>query len=198
VNDQTEQKILIAEDNRELMLKLATGLRQRGYIVSEAENGEDALTLGLNRRFDLAVIDIRLPGISGIELAQQLKREAKLPFMFLSADGQLEVVQQATAHGALGYLVKPLEISQMIPAIETALARAQDLRKLQHDDEQFNSALAVARRVSMAVGILMERHRADRDSAFTLLRDRARSQRKKVSDVAEDLLKATEFCNFHK
>jgi len=195
MNDRVH-RILIVEDSRALMLKLATGLRQRGYEVDEADTGEDAMTLGLNRKFDLAVIDIHMPGISGIELAEQLKREANMPFMFVSADDDSEVVKQATAHGALGYLVKPLEVAQMVPAIETALALAQDLRKLAHDDEQFNTALAVARQVNLAVGIMMERHRTDRDRAYAMLRDRARSQRRKVNDVAMELLHATEFSNF--
>ena len=198
VREISEQRILIVDDSRELMFRLATGLRQRGYEVGEAETGEDALTLGLNRQFDLAVIDIHLPGISGIELALQLMREANTPFMFISADEDPTLVRDATARGALGYLVKPLEIGQMVPAIETALARAQDIRKLRHDDEQFNVALGVARRVSMAVGIIMERNHLDRDTAFALLRDRARSSRRKVSEIADEILRAIEMATFRK
>ncbi|HUF82683.1 MAG TPA: response regulator, partial [Burkholderiales bacterium] len=105
------------DDDRLVLAALAEGLRAAGYRVTGAAGGEDALAIAGRGAPDLALIDVRMPGMSGIELGARL-REAGVPFLYLSAYGDDDVVRQAVEEGALGYLVKPLDIQQIVPAIE--------------------------------------------------------------------------------
>jgi len=141
------------------------------------------------------LLDVRMPGMSGLEVAKQLAQTTTIPFLFLSAYGDAEIVKEAAEFGALGYLVKPVDISQVVAAIEAALARAREIHKLRETEMQLSHALSASRETSMAVGLLMERHRMDRNTAFEALRDHARSRRRKIADVAEELLKSAEALN---
>jgi response regulator NasT len=133
--------------------------------------------------------------MSGIELGRKLREQGGVPFLFLSAYGDQEIVKQAAEEGALGYLVKPLDIQQIVPSIEAALARGGDIRKLRESEAQLNTALTGSREISMAVGLLMTRDRIDRTQAFELLRSSARSQRRPIAELAGELLKAAENLN---
>jgi response regulator NasT len=143
----------------------------------------------------MVLLDVNMPRMSGLEVAKALRAQTSIPFMFLTAYGDTDIVRQAAEHGAMGYLVKPVDISQIVPAIEAALARGKELGRLRETETQLSTALANSRETSMAVGILMERERLDRNLAFEMLRDYARSQRRKISEVAEELLGAVEFAN---
>ena len=193
-NGGSKAHILVVDDDRLILATLAKGLRQAGYQVSEANSGEDALRLASEVKPDLALLDMRMPGMSGIKLAQRLGSD-EIPFIFLSAYGDAETVKQASKHGALGYLVKPLDVPQIIPSLEAGLARAAEIRQLREKEAQLGTALEAGRETSIAVGVLMERGRVDRQEAFETLRDYARSERRKVRDVAEDLINAVETIN---
>lgn len=184
--------ILLVDDDRLITATLAAGLRDAGYDVLVADSSEAALDLLETAAPDLAVLDEALPGCSGLELAERLRERAALSFMFLSAYGDEARVQQATQSGALGYLVKPVTIAQLIPMVESALARAAEIRKLRETEQQLQAALNDARDINVAIGILMERANADRDAAFELLRSRARASRRKVADLARELIAASE------
>lgn len=187
--------ILLVDDDRLILATLGAGLRDAGYEVLEATNGEAALVLVRERDPDIALLDMRMPGMSGLELARQLRAESDVPFLFLSAYGDSATVREAAAEGALGYLVKPVDVPQVLPTIESALARAEEIRALRRTESQLNTALASSREASMAIGILMERARVDRMQAFEILRDHSRSQRRKLSDVANELVDSTEAVN---
>lgn len=184
--------ILLADDDRLVLATLGAGLRQVGYRVTEAASGVDALRLCLEDPPDLAVLDVRMPGLSGIELARQLRKHSDVPFVFLSAYGDDDVVRQAAEEGALGYLIKPVDIPQMTATIAAACARAKELRASREDKEKLTVALKTGRDTNMAVGLIMERNRLDRGAAFRLLRSHARSQRRKVNEVATQILDAAE------
>lgn len=183
--------ILVVDDDRLVLAALAEGLRAAGYRVTGAAGGHDALGAAGREAPDLALIDVRMPGMSGIELGGKM-REAGVPFLYLSAYGDQDVVEQAVNEGALGYLVKPLDIQQIVPSIEAALTCAAQFRKLRETETQLNKALAGSREISMAVGLLMMRDRLNRDQAFEVLRAHARSQRRQVADVAKELLVSAE------
>lgn len=187
--------ILIAEDDRASRHLLATCLKRGGYQVLEAVSGTEAVELALQNQPDLAILDIMLPGLNGTEVAATIRRETDVPFMFLSALDESQVVQKAIDEGALGYLVKPLNVPQLIPTVQAALARAQDLFRLRTAERNLSTALSIGRETSIAVGILMERHRLSQAGAFELLRVEARSQRRRVSDLAEMIVGATETLN---
>lgn len=177
-----------------VLAALAEGLRGAGYRVTGASSGEDAIGFAGRDAPDLALLDVRMPGMSGIELGTRL-RERAIPFLFLSAYGDQDIVRQAAEEGALGYLVKPLDIQQIVPSIEAALARAVEIRKLRESEAQLNAALAGSREISMVVGLLMQRDCLDRTKAFELLRRHARSQRRPVAEVAGELLTSAEKLN---
>jgi len=183
--------ILVVDDDRLVLAALAEGLRGAGYRVTGAAGGEDALMAAGRDAPDIALIDVRMPGMSGIVLGGKL-REAGVPFLYLSAYGDEDVVEAAVREGALGYLVKPLDIQQIVPSIEAALTCAAQFRKLRETEAQLNTALTGSREISMAVGLLMLRDRLNRDQAFEALRANARSQRRQVAEVAKELLVSAE------
>jgi len=188
-----QRHILVVDDDRLVLAALAEGLRTAGYRVTSVASGEDAL--GITDTPDLALLDVRMPGMSGIELGRKLREQGGIPFLFLSAYGDQEIVKQAAEEGALGYLVKPLDIQQIVPSIEAALARAMEIRQLRDKEAQLSVALAGSREISMVVGLLMQRDRIDRAQAFELLRSSARSKRRPIAELAGELLKAAENLN---
>ena len=114
--------ILVVDDNRLVLATLTDGLTQAGYRVVDADNGDDAILLAREHRPDLALLDIRMEGKSGFDVAQYLRTQLRMPFMFLSAFSDEETVSQVEALGAIAYLVKPLDIRRIVPAIEAAFA----------------------------------------------------------------------------
>ena len=188
-------KILIADDDRLVLATIGKTLSKAGYDVITASDGKEALDLALEHRPDLAILDIRMPDPDGIETATRLQELAGTPFMIFSAYGNEDYVQKCVELGALGYLVKPLDPDQILPAVETALERAKEIKQLQTTTQQLQSALDSNRTTSIAVGLLMERFHLDRSSAFEKLRRHARSQRRKLAEVAEELVRSNELLN---
>src|ERR1700712_1470074 len=115
-------RILVVDDDRLVLATLAHGLSQAGYDVIDADNGDDAILLAREHRPDLALLDIRMQGMSGFDVAAYLREYCHMPFMFLSAFADEETAAQVRALGAVAYLVKPLDIGQILPAVEQALA----------------------------------------------------------------------------
>jgi response regulator NasT len=187
--------LLLVDDDRLVLATLSEGLSRSGYRVTSASSAEEAIERAREQPFDLALVDMRMPGMSGAELARRLLDEFGCCSLILSAYGDLDIVREAASHGALGYLIKPLDVGNLVPALESALARAKELLELRSTRDQLNTALRQGRETSMAIGVLMERHRVDRDAAFACLRDAARAQRRRVSEVAADLLRAVDTLN---
>lgn len=172
------------------MVVLATttmGLRQTGYDVVNADTGDLALRLCRECQPDLALLDIRMPVLNGIEVAKELKA-MQIPFIFLSAYGDEDMVKSAAEVGALGYLIKPVEVSGMVSAIEVALMRAVEQVKSGQSIENLTHALENNREIDVAIGLLMERYQINRISAFDQMRRYARAQRLKLVEVAKALI----------
>ncbi len=174
-------RILVADDDRVVLFGLAEGLRGAGFDVIEARDGDEALALCRSQAPDLAMLDIRMPGLDGLELAKALREQTSVPFLFLSAYSDVELVKRAVAIGALGYLVKPLDVGAIVPSLRTALARAADLAGLRY-------ALESNRTIATAVGVLMARENSDQQAAVERLRALARNQRRRMEDVARKLV----------
>lgn len=187
--------LLFADDDRLVLATIAQGLRDAGFQVTTATSGEEVLEAAGKDRFDLALLDIRMSGMSGIDAAQQLNDVYGLPVMFLTAYGELALVEDAIARGGLAYVMKPVDIAQLIPAIVTALARARDLRVLRATSTQLEQALATGRETSLAIGIVMERRCVGEKAAFELLRSNARAQQRKLNDFCHDIVAAAEQLN---
>jgi response regulator NasT len=145
--------------------------------------------------FDLAVLDINMPGMDGLELARRLGERRPLPFLFLSGRDEVDLVRIAAHQGALGYLLKPLKPQQLVLAVEAAMIRGRELAELRDEHSRLGATLAQEQKTRMAVGVLMVRERVDRKRGMELLRSYARSQRRRISDVAQDILDAVEALN---
>ena len=196
VKTSTKYHLLLVDDDRLILMTLAQGLVTAGYKVSTAESADDAETLlASGERPDLAILDVSMPGKSGLQLAERLRLLDHIPFMFLTAYNDSENVEKAASSGSLGYLVKPIDSQQLVPSIESALARAEELRKLRTTGQQLQSALDSEREISVAVGITMVKYKLSRKAAFELLRKTARSQQHKLSELAKDVIKASEIHN---
>jgi response regulator NasT len=187
--------ILLVDDDRLVLATLEKGLENAGYLVTTAESGDQALQQAAEKPFDLAILDICMPGQSGIETARILRERFDIPGLFLSAYNEEDTVQQAVMGGGLGYVVKPVDAPQLIPAVESALARARDLRALIDTKKQLEQALSGQRKNSVAVGILMERRGLAEAEAFETLRATARSSNRKLDELSRELVDALERVN---
>lgn len=183
-----EATILLVEDDRLVLHTLARGLRDAGFRILEADSGESAMQLCTANRPDLALLDMHLNGISGIEFAQWLKAVPGIPFLFLSAYNDTETVTSAAKLGALGYLVKPLDVTQILPSLRTALQRAEEIKKLHQSELNLGTALKNSRSISMAIGLLMQRFGTNADETFDALRAYCRSKRSSMIDVADSII----------
>jgi response regulator NasT len=187
--------ILLADDDRVIRMTFANSLRAREFDVVEASNGLNAIQVGCDLQPDLAIMDFQLPDISGAEVARELKERADVPSIFLSAYAEHEFVEKAAKAGALGYLVKPIDVDHVLPSINSALKRAEEIKHLKDTETQLNTALEQGRETSVAIGILMQEYHITTDQAFDMLRGQARSQRRKVACVASDLVQAVNNLN---
>jgi AmiR/NasT family two-component response regulator len=188
-------RLLLVDDDRLVLATLADGLRDEGYEVSVAASGEEAEELCKSESFDLAILDVRMPGMDGLELARRMRANGAPPFLCLSAYGDTDKVKAATGSGALGYLVKPIDIPQLVPSIEAALIRGDEIRRLRDSEVRLQQALVIEQKTRMAVGILMERDGLDRQAAFEALRQHARSSRRKIAECAEEIVSAVDTLN---
>ncbi|MDQ1814005.1 response regulator [Massilia sp. CCM 9210] len=189
--------LLLVDDDVLILGLLNRVLTLAGYEVRVATSGAMALELLASgaRAPDLALLDVSMPGMSGLELAEQLQAHGAIAVMFLSAEDDQATVRAAIDGGAVGYLVKPIDITRIVPSVQAGLARADELRELRGSESRLTLALQQGREVGMAVGILMERNKTDRETAFRTLREHARSHQRKLNDVAGDVLQATEALN---
>ncbi len=192
-------KILVVDDDRLVLATLAHGLTQAGYDVIDADNGDDAILLAREHRPDLALLDIRMEGMSGFDVAAYLREYCKMPFMFLSAFTDDDTVRQVHELGAVDYLVKPLDIGQIVPAVQAVFARLKASSAAATIVPAAMAPPAVSRRTeslspveAMAVGVLMHRYSLARDAAFDRLQRMATTNGLALGAEAERLLEAVE------
>ena len=196
-------KILVVDDDRLVLATLSHGLSMAGYQVIDADNGDDAILLARAHRPDLALLDIRMEGKSGFDVAAYLREYHQMPFMFLSAFSDDATVEQVKALGAVAYLVKPLDIRQIVPAVEAAFANLRQrpaVAAANHTRAERAPAVndpapaeqAAMSSVALAVGVLMHRYSLDRQSAYDRLARLAASEGNALDAQAEQLVKAVE------
>ncbi len=194
--EQNKASILLVDDDRLILATMSTGLMQAGYEVNTAESVDDAESwLESHPRPDIAIIDINMPNRTGLELPPSLDKLDYIPFIFLTARSEPEVNAQANSLGAMAYLVKPIDSAQLIPAIQTALSRAQDVKQMKIQQQQLQSALDGDRSVSVAIGIIMDQYRISYEEANSMLRNNARSKRIKLVDFATSIIHSREHLN---
>ena len=199
-------KILVVDDDRLVLAMVTHGLSQAGYEVIDADNGDDAILLARQHRPDIALLDIRMEGKTGFDVAQYLRDVGHTPFVFLSAFSDEKTVAQVKALGALAYLVKPLEVGQIVPTIDAAFARAQELRQAAQAKDKSGAVSATPRAedssdveasalnalVPLALGVLMHRFSLTRTEALARLRRSATAEGRSLQLQAERLVSAVE------
>jgi two-component system, response regulator PdtaR len=192
-------KILVVDDDRLVLATVTHGLARAGYEVIDADNGDDAILLARQHKPDLALLDIRMEGKSGFDVAAYLRASLGTPFMFLSAFADDATVAQVKALGAVAYLVKPLDISQIVPTVEAALSsvrarRAQMPASPRPGVEPVADPVAdpLVDPVPVAVGVLMHRYSLPRAEALSRLRRLAETDGRSVHAQAAALLDAVE------
>ncbi len=195
VRAMSQPHVLVVEGEASLRADIVDAVRRDGFIVSDASSGSQALNLVAQRRPDIALIAGRLSGTSGLELGKRLTAEHNIPFVVLSADADAKFVNEAIHAGALGLLVKPIEVSKVLPTLRAALVRGKELQSLNAGHGRLQNAIDRHRTASVAVGILMRSHGLNREEAFEALRQQARRQRRKFDEIAEDLVLAVETLN---
>jgi response regulator NasT len=179
-------RILIAEDETIIRLDLRALLEGAGFeVVAEAHDGVEAVELAASRKPDLAVLDVKMPRLDGIEAARRILEEQSIPIVMLTAYGQDELVSRAVEAGVFGYLVKPFRESDLLPAIQTARARHEELAALREEADSLAEALAARKVIERAKGLLMEKEGLSEQDAFSRLRKASQVSGRPLRVVAE-------------
>ena len=184
-------RILVVDDDRLVLATLVHGLVQAGYDVIDADNGDDAILLAREHRPELALLDIRMEGKSGFDVAAYLREYLHIPFMFLSAFADDDTVAQVRELGAVAYLVKPLDIGQIVPAVHAAFANLKPV-PAGTGETGGAAALPAAEGVPMAVGVLMHRYSLPRQEALQRLQRLADDEGYTLAEEAQRLIEAVE------
>lgn len=188
----SEIKLLLADDDRVIVTMMSEDLESAGYKVVPAYNGKEAIEKCVTESPDLAILDVRMPVMDGIEASVEIKDKTETPFIFLTAYSDKKYVEKAVENGALGFLIKPVSAERMIPVIETALARARDLNAVLDSNTNLLQAIESRRDIDIAIGLIMERYSLSRQDSFEIMRRLARSGRSKIESVSVGMVEAAE------
>ena len=188
-NGGTSLRILIAEDETIIRLDLRELLERAGFeVCAEARDGEEAVELARSAEPDLAVLDVKMPRLDGIEAARRILEERPIPIVMVTAYGEEELVSRAVEAGVYGYLVKPFRETDLLPAIATARARHEELAAVRSEAASLSEALAARKAIERAKGLLMEREGLTEQEAFARLRKASQISGKPLRVVAEALV----------
>ena len=182
-------RILIAEDETIIRLDLRSLLETAGFeVCAEARDGQEAVELARSTAPDLAVLDVKMPRLDGIDAARAILEERPIPIVMLTAYGQDELVARAVEAGVFGYLVKPFREGDLLPAIRTALARFAELSALREEVDTLQEALAARKSIERAKGLLMKKEGLSEADAFARLRKASQLSGRPMQVVAEALI----------
>jgi response regulator NasT len=185
VTDSGATRVVIAEDETIIRLDLRELLEEEGYeVVGETGRGDEAIDLVRQLEPDLAILDIKMPGLDGLSAASRITAERLAAVLILTAFSQRDLVEQARDAGALAYLVKPFQKTDLIPAIELALGRHRELLSLEKGVDDLTERLEERKLVDRAKGRLMDAHAMSEQEAWRFLQQEAMSNRVKVGEIA--------------
>jgi AmiR/NasT family two-component response regulator len=186
-------RILVAEDETIIRLDLVEMLCRAGHeVCAEARDGAEAVELAREHRPDLAILDVKMPKLDGIEAARRIIDERPIPIVMLTAYGQDELVSRAVEAGVFGYLVKPFRESDLLPALHTANARHGELAALREEAESLADALAARKSIERAKGLLMAKEGLSEQDAFARLRKASQVSGRPLKLIAEAVIATLE------
>ncbi|MGV3758906.1 MAG: ANTAR domain-containing response regulator [Actinomycetota bacterium] len=182
-------RVVIAEDEAIIRLDLKETLQEEGYeVVGETGRGDEAVELVRQLTPDLAILDIKMPGMDGLSAAREISADRKSAVLILTAFSQRDLIEQARDAGALAYLVKPFQKSELIPAVEVALGRFREMQALADQNTTLEEQLETRKVVDRAKGILMDDHALSEGDAFSWIQKRAMQDRATMRSVAEQVI----------
>ncbi|MEX0766144.1 MAG: response regulator [bacterium] len=182
-------RILIADDEAVIRLGLRTMLEAQGYrVVGEAADGTRAVDLVTRLKPDLVILDIKMPGVDGLQAARRLQRDGNTPVVILTAYSDREFVDSAKASGVLAYLVKPVRESDLRPAIEVAMSRFSEIQALRGEVEDLEDSLETRKVVERAKGILMRKLGIEEAEAFNRIQRESRNTRRPMKEIAQSII----------
>ena len=182
-------RVVIAEDEALVRLDLKEILEEEGYeVVGETGRGDEAVKLVQELGPDLAILDIKMPGQDGLTAAREITSEQRAAVLILTAFSQRNLIEEARDAGVLAYLIKPFQRSELIPAIEVALGRFNEMRALKAEVDDLEEQLATRRAVDRAKGILMDECGMKEADAFSFVQKTAMERRQKMKAIAESII----------
>jgi response regulator NasT len=189
-------RVVIAEDEAIIRLDLKEILESEGYeVVGETGRGDEAVELVNTHAPDLAILDVKMPGLDGIEAARRITADRKVAVLILTAFSQRNLIEDARDAGVSAYLVKPFQRSELVPAIEVALARFEEFRAIEEEQARLSGQVATLEEkletrqfVDRAKGVLMDDHGLAEAEAFSFIQRTAMSRRARMRDIAQEIL----------
>jgi response regulator NasT len=182
-------RVVIAEDEAIIRLDLKETLEEEGYeVVGETGRGDEAVQLVRELAPDLAILDIKMPGLDGLAAAREISTDRRSAVLILTAFSQRDLIEQARDAGALAYLVKPFQRSELIPAVEVALGRFREMQALSDQNSTLSEQLETRKVVDRAKGRLMDEHGSTESDAFSWIQKRAMQDRKTMRAIAEEII----------
>jgi AmiR/NasT family two-component response regulator len=182
-------RVVIAEDEAIIRLDLKETLQEEGYeVVGETGRGDEAVALVKDLAPDLAILDIKMPGLDGLAAAREISEDRRSAVLILTAFSQRDLIEQARDAGALAYLVKPFQRSELIPAVEVALGRFREMQALFDQNSSLEEQLETRKVVDRAKGQLMDGHGFSESEAFSWIQKRAMQERKTMRAVAGEII----------
>lgn len=182
-------RVVIAEDEAIVRLDLKEIMQEEGYeVVGETGRGDEAVELVRAHRPDLAILDIKMPGTDGLTAAREISAERLCAVLILTAFSQRDLIEQARNAGALAYLVKPFQKSELLPAIEMAIGRFAEMKALDEQVKSLEESLEVRKAIDRAKGILMDELGWKESESFNWIRSQAMHERIRMLDVANQII----------
>lgn len=182
-------RVVVAEDEAIIRMDLRELLQEEGYdVVAECGRGDEAVALVREHRPDVALLDIKMPGLDGISAAREISSERLTAVVLVTAFSQRELIEEASDAGVQGYVVKPFERHDLAPAIEVAIARFRTEKALAEQVTDANERLETRKVLDRAKGVLMDRDGLTEQAAFDFLQKTAMASRRAMRAVADDVL----------
>jgi response regulator NasT len=186
-------RIVIADDESIIRLDLKETLQRMGHqVIAEAGDGRTALELVRQHRPHLAILDVKMPELDGVDTAKEIAKDRLAPVLILTAYSQQDLVQRAMDAGVFAYVVKPFTESDLLPAMGIAIARFQQFNVIADEAASLQSAIETRKLVDRAKGILMDRHGLREQDAFRKIQQQSMNSRKPMKDIAEAIIIANE------
>ncbi|WP_296179794.1 ANTAR domain-containing response regulator [uncultured Mobiluncus sp.] len=183
------RRVIVAEDEALIRLDIVETMKENDFeVVGEAADGEEAVTLALELEPDLIVMDIKMPKLDGIAASEKIMKEAPCAIVMLTAFSDKELIERAKDAGTMAYLVKPFDPKDLLPAVEVALSRHQELLSLEDSIADLQDRLSTRKQVDRAKGLLMEKMELTEPEAFRWIQKTSMDRRLSMREVADAVI----------